>query len=73
MPLVLWSIDSGDWDEPDADAIYTEVVAHVQNGDIIVFHDDNPQTVKALERILMDLKEKGFGFLTVSQMWDIQQ
>lgn len=29
LPLVLWSIDSGDWDEPDADAIYTAVVAHV--------------------------------------------
>lgn len=72
LPLVLWSIDSGDWDEPDADAIYTAVVAHVQDGDIVVFHDDNPQTVKALERILPALKEKGFRFLTVSQMCDVQ-
>lgn len=72
LPLVLWLIDSGDWDEPDADAIYTAVVTHVQDGDIVVFHDDNPQTVKALERILPALKEKGFRFLTVSQMCDVQ-
>lgn len=70
-PLMLWTIDSGDWDDPDAESIYTTVVSNIQDGDIIVFHDDNPETVKALESIIIELKSRGFQFVTVSQMREI--
>lgn len=50
LPLVLWTIDSGDWEAPNAENIYTALINKVQDGDIIVFHDDNAQTVKALEK-----------------------
>lgn len=68
LPLLLWTIDSGDWLHPDAQAIYTTVVTHVQDGDILVFHDDNDQTAQALERIIPELKARGFQFATVSQL-----
>lgn len=71
QPLMLWTIDSGDWDDPDAESIYTTVVSNIQDGDIIVFHDDNPETVKALESIIIELKSRGFQFVTVSQMREI--
>ena len=71
QPLMLWTIDSGDWDDPVAESIYTTVVSNIQDGDIIVFHDDNPETVKALEDIIIELKSRGFQFVTVSQMQEI--
>ena len=72
LPLVLWTIDSGDWEAPHAENIYTAVVSKIQDGDIIVFHDDNAETVKALEKIILELKKRGFQFATVSQLYEYQ-
>ncbi len=71
-PLMLWTIDSGDWENPDADSIYKTVVSNIQDRDIIVFHDDNAQTVEAIEKIILDLKDRGFQFATVSQLYENQ-
>lgn len=68
LPLMLWTIDSGDWLRPDAGKIYDTVVNNIQDGDIIVFHDDNAETVKALDKIISELKSRGFQFVTVSQL-----
>ena len=72
LPLVLWTIDSGDWEAPDAENIYTALINKVQDGDIIVFHDDNAQTVKSLEKIILELKKRGFQFATVSQLYEYE-
>lgn len=71
-PLMLWTIDSGDWETPHADSIYKTVVSNIQDRDIIVFHDDNAQTVEAIEKIIFDLKDRGFQFATVSQLYENQ-
>ena len=71
-PLMLWTIDSGDWENPDADSICKTVVSNIQDRDIIVFHDDNAQTVEAIEKIIFDLKDRGFQFATVSQLHENQ-
>ena len=71
-PLMLWTIDSGDWENPDADSICKTVVSNIQDGDIIVFHDDNEQTVEAIEKFILDIKDRGFQFATVSQLYENQ-
>lgn len=68
QPLILWNIDSLDWEDSTVDTICDEVLANIKDGDIIVFHDDNPTLLKALERLLPALKERGFQFVTVSQL-----
>lgn len=72
FPLVLWTIDSSDWMRIDAETIEATVVNSIQNGDVIVFHDDNKETVKALDHIISQLKSMGFQFVTVSQLLDQQ-
>ena len=72
LPLMLWTIDSGDWENPDAETIVRTVVSQAEDGDIVVFHEDNEQTVKALETIITELKKRDFGFVTVSQLWDLK-
>lgn len=73
LPLVLWNVDSGDWENPQAQTIYTTVMENIRDGDIIVFHDDNPETVKALEQILPALKARGYQFATVSTLLDLKK
>lgn len=69
-PIVLWDVDSGDWKDPDAQAICEHVVQEVQDGDIVVFHDDNEETAKALRQIIAALREEGYQFVTVSQLYE---
>lgn len=68
LPLMLWTIDSNDWETPDAQQIAATVLAEIADGDIVVFHDDNPETVLALQTIIPTLKARGFQFATVSQL-----
>ncbi len=73
LPLIRWDVDSGDWEDPQAEAIYTTVIENIQDGDIVVFHDDNPETVKALEQILPALKARGYQFATVSTLLGLKK
>lgn len=67
-PLVLWTLDSGDWSHPDEKTICQNVLSQIKDGDIIIFHDDNQQTISALKTIITELKQRGFQFVTVSQL-----
>lgn len=73
--LVLWSIDSGDWQGLAAPAIIKNVLSRVRNGAIIIFHDNNEDaradrhpTVEALRTILPALKAAGYRMVTVSEL-----
>ena len=71
--VVMWSWyqDTRDWEKPGVDNIVNTVLSNVQNGDIVLFHDlegDCSQTVQALERILPELKKRGFQFVTVTEL-----
>jgi peptidoglycan/xylan/chitin deacetylase (PgdA/CDA1 family) len=73
--LVLWSIDSGDWQGLTAPAIIKNVLSRVRNGAIIIFHDNNEDTqadrhptVEALRTILPALKAAGYRMVTVSEL-----
>lgn len=68
LKLVLGTLDTRDWQEPQADVIYERVVQAARDGDVIVLHDNNPETVRAVERIIPALREKGFAFANLSQM-----
>lgn len=61
---VMWNIDSRDWADPIPNSIAERVLAttdEVQRG-IILFHDINERTVKALPSILEKLKDEGYRF-----------
>lgn len=52
--VVMWTRDTIDWRDHDADIIYERAVKNVQAGDIILMHPTN-ETVAALPRILDEL------------------
>jgi len=76
--LVLWTYnkDSRDWSLPGVNRIAKAVLKDANNGDIILMHDSvegNSQTVDALKIILPQLKERGFRFVTVSELIKINK
>ena len=68
---VLWNIDTLDWKRPGAEALTQTVVKQAHNGAIVLMHDgggDRSQNVEALPGIIDGLKEKGYTFVTVSEL-----
>lgn len=67
-PLILWSVDPEDWDDKNTDRIVEHIVAQVRDGDVILLHDIYPTSVEAALRVVDTLHEKGFLFVTVSEL-----
>lgn len=71
--VVMWSWhqDTRDWNTPGVHKIVKKVLNNTRNGDIILFHDHvegKSQTVEALKQILPELKDRGYRFVTVSDL-----
>jgi peptidoglycan/xylan/chitin deacetylase (PgdA/CDA1 family) len=69
--VILWDIDTRDWDHTNPRDIAEMVVNKVSSGDIILMHDYisyNSPTPEALELFLPILIEKGYQFVTVSEL-----
>ena len=76
--VVLWSLNSKDWVTFDEKYIVRYLVKHIQPGDIILFHDsggtfsteggNREETVKTIPRLVEKLREKGYKFVTISEM-----
>ncbi|MGN1340557.1 MAG: hypothetical protein ACI4WS_09720 [Oscillospiraceae bacterium] len=60
--------DSLDWKDPTPADITKKVVDNVKSGSIVLFHNDLENTTEALPQVLEQLKQKGFGFVTVSEL-----
>ncbi|HLR02039.1 MAG TPA: polysaccharide deacetylase family protein [Virgibacillus sp.] len=70
--LALWSVDSKDWQSRNANAVYNEVLQNVTSGSIVLMHDIHPTTADALDDLLTSLEERGYQFITVSQLLERQ-
>jgi peptidoglycan-N-acetylglucosamine deacetylase len=66
--VVLWDVDPQDWKRPGVDAIVENVVSNVKPGSVVLLHDGGPdrrQTIAALPKIIEQLREKGYIFVTL--------
>ncbi len=68
QPVVLWDLDTEDWDSRDANTIVEHILAEVEDGDIILMHDIYDSTAQAVELLLPRLKEMGYEVVSVSEM-----
>lgn len=76
--IVLWSLNSKDWVTFDDKYMVKYILRRVQPGDIILFHDsggafateggNREETVKTIPRLVEKLREKGYRFVTVSEL-----
>ncbi len=71
--VIMWSWhqDTRDWSDPGVKKIVNKVLKNARNGDIVLFHDyggNRKQTVQALKEILPELQNRGYQFVTVSEL-----
>lgn len=69
--MVLWSIDTRDWEGKKAEDIEKEIMSNVCDGSIILMHDyvcGDSYTADALRKVIPKLKELGYCFVTVSEL-----
>ena len=69
--VILWRVDTYDWKGRSATDIYKTVLNSAKCGDIILMHDyvsRSSHTAEALDMIIPALIDKGYKFVTVSQL-----
>lgn len=65
---IQWDVDPVDWKEVSSEEIVRRVTTKVQKGSIILLHNSNKETVKALDKIIKNLKSQGYEFVKVSDL-----
>jgi len=70
MRLALWNVNTLDYDGRPADMIARNVVRSARPGSIILMHSGVPATVDALPAIAAGLRERGFRFVTIQDMYN---
>lgn len=68
---IMWSKEPDSGPEASTDQIVHDAIEHIEGGDIVLLHVMYPSrshSLKAVPAIIEQLQEKGFRFLTVSQL-----
>ena len=68
MHTIQWDVDSLDWKEYGQKQMIDTVMKKVQNGSIILFHNNSTYITQALPVILDRLKAKGYKIVPVSEL-----
>ncbi len=71
VTAVQWDVVSGDAFANDADAVAEQVLAGVRPGSVVVMHCTHsaaPVTDEAVERIVPELRRRGYRFVKVSEL-----
>ncbi|MFJ7886780.1 polysaccharide deacetylase family protein [Lysinibacillus xylanilyticus] len=76
--VVMWSwhLDTFDWKNLGEKKIINTVLKGAKPGSVVLFHDgggNREQTVRALEKILPELEDQGYRFVTISELLEIQK
>jgi len=81
--IILWSLNSKDWVTFDDKYIVKYILKNVRPGDIILFHDsggvftaeggNREETVKTIPGLVEKLREKGFKFVTITELLNKQR
>lgn len=68
-PIILWSIDPEDWGDKNANREVAHIVSEAKDGAIVLMHDIYPTSVEAALRVVDELHEQGYLFVTVDQLF----
>ena len=71
-PMILWSIDTLDWETQDAQNTVDTVMSQVQDGSIILMHDIFSTSVDAAEIFIPKLIEEGYQLVTIHELAKIK-
>jgi len=71
---INWDIDSRDWTKPGFKPIAQKIIREARPGAVVLMHDgggDRTGTLKALPYIIRSLRQQGYNFVTLDDMYNI--
>ena len=68
MITAFWDVDSLDWKLQHVGKIVKKVESSVENGDVILMHDEFATSVEAAFQIIDNLMAKGYTFVTIDEL-----
>lgn len=66
--IILWNVDSHDWQTRDTARTVSSVLAQAKGGSIVLMHDTYPSTVAAVPIIVDQLRAQGYTLVTVPEL-----
>lgn len=72
LTVVTWSVDPKDWQGIAPNELIHKVVNNTTDGDIILLHEGNKNTLIALPYIIKGLQEKGYKIVSISELLEFQ-
>jgi peptidoglycan-N-acetylglucosamine deacetylase len=72
---LMWSVDSIDYKQPPAEILTNRIVKGATHGGIALMHDGGgkrPRTVEALPKIISRLRARGYSFVTIPELLEMQ-
>lgn len=72
--VIMWNVDTKDWkysksSQANVDTIVQNILSSVSDGDVVLMHDIYGNTMEAVKIALPILKEQGYEFVTVSELF----
>jgi len=67
MRSIGWDVDPQDWRSASTDFIVDNIVQNTKPGSIILLHEDEV-TIAALPKIIKQLKQRGYQFVTADKL-----
>jgi peptidoglycan/xylan/chitin deacetylase (PgdA/CDA1 family) len=71
MLMVLWSVDTDDYERPGVEVIVQRALEGAKPGAIILMHDaggDRSQTIAALPEVIRRIRARGLHLVTVARL-----
>lgn len=65
---IQWDVDSLDWKELGVQPVVDRVTRNVQNGSIVLFHNNAKYILEYLPIIIERLKQEGYEFVPLSEL-----
>ena len=69
-PLIMWSVDTRDWEHRDSEKGSQIIIENIEDGSIILMHDIHKSTIEAVRMVLPLLKEQGYEFVTIEELFE---
>ncbi|BBD56727.1 polysaccharide deacetylase [Planktothrix agardhii NIES-204] len=74
--VIMWSIDTKDFQKPTATVLANRVLNQARPGDIVLMHDgggNRSETIASLKIIIPELQKRGYRFVTVSELLSLSE
>ena len=71
-PAVFWSVDPEDWKKPGVGVVTSRLVNGAAPGGILLLHDIHASSVSAVPGALDQLLRRGYQFVTVSELINLE-